>query len=71
MIMKIKVDLPDETMVHLNRMVQESNFSVADLVEVAVYNLVALWLRDKHLEESLVAFDDVDGCMGISGNKVK
>ena len=70
-VMRIEADIDDKAHEYLRRMADESKFSIEDLVEVAVYNLVALWLRDKHPEESLVSDDVVDGGMGISGDEDK
>ena len=43
-------------------MAEEAKLKVSDLGEIAIFNLVALWLRDKHPEESMVPDDGVDEC---------
>ena len=43
-------------------MAEEAKLKVSDLGEIAIFNLVALWLRDKHPEESMVPDDGMDEC---------
>ena len=43
----LEITLEDEAMASLDKMVQESGMDIADLAEIAVYNLIALWQRDK------------------------
>ncbi len=59
--MRIQIEIDDEARKHVEQMASESGFSVSDLVEIAIFNFVALWLRDKHPQQSLVADDGVDG----------
>ena len=54
------LSVEDEIGEYLERMGKEANRNVSDLVEIAIFNLVALWLRDKHPEESVVSDDGVD-----------
>jgi hypothetical protein len=42
----MKLNLQPETDTLLLRMAQEAHVSKADLAEIAVFNLVALWMKD-------------------------
>lgn len=46
----VKLSLDPEVDALLAQMSWESHMSKADLAEVAIFNLVALWMKDKHGE---------------------
>ena len=57
----MKLHLPPQTDAYLTCMAAEAHLSKADLVEAAVNNLIALWAKDKHEADFIVAFDAHDG----------
>lgn len=59
--MRVQVELPDEAYHHLLTMAHQAHLTVAEMVEIGAFNLVALWIRDKG---STVPLDTTDGLDG-------
>jgi hypothetical protein len=45
--LKYTVRLPGESQKILREMADEAGISIADLIEIATYNLIALYIKDK------------------------
>jgi len=45
--MKIRVDLNTETQLLLDEMAREANLTTKDLIKVAIFNLIALWMKER------------------------
>ena len=57
--MVIEIDLEREPGVLFKRMANEAGMGVSDLAKIAVYNLIALWQRDKGI--GIQPMDSHDG----------
>jgi hypothetical protein len=58
--MKIEVDLPDKAYQYLLQMARAAHLTVAEMVEIGAFNLVALWMREKNNPVPMDADDGVD-----------
>lgn len=60
--MSVKIHLQKEAVPLVRAMADEAGVSVADICEIAIYNLIAVWERDRGAGKIAVApFDAVDG----------
>ena len=59
--MKLRIKTRAESDIYLRQMAAEAQVSVEDLVEVAVYNLVALWVASREAGNALAAASFVAG----------
>jgi hypothetical protein len=50
--LKIRIKTDAEADRYLNEMSREASISVEDLAEVAVYNLIALWVQERKQVEA-------------------
>ena len=57
----MKLHLEPEADCLLAQMSWESGLSKVELAEVAVFNLIALWARDKHEKDFVISMDAHDG----------
>jgi hypothetical protein len=53
--MKMKIKTASESDRYLRQMAQEAQVSVEDLVEIAVYNLISLWIDSRKNGNPLAA----------------
>ena len=59
--LSIRINLEDKAIILLRQMAQEAGIGAADLAKIAVYNLIALWQRDKGIGiQPLDSHDGVD-----------
>jgi hypothetical protein len=65
-IVSVKLSLDSKTDAMLAQMSWESGLSKVDLAEIAVFNLVALWMKDKHEADYAVPMAAHDG-VDVSG----
>ena len=60
--MHVRVNIQKEAAPALRQMAHEAGIGIHDMVEVAVYNLIALWQRDRGIgTQPLDATDALDG----------
>jgi len=59
--MLVRVELPDEAYHHLLTMASQARLTVAEMVQIGAFNLVALWIREKGTTVPLDATDGMDG----------
>ena len=57
--LSIRINLEDKALLLLRQMAQEAGLGAADLAKIAVYNLIALWQRDKGI--GIQPMDSHDG----------
>ena len=59
--LSIRINLEDKAVILLRQMANEAGMGAADLAQIAVYNLIALWQRDKGIGvQPLDSHDGVD-----------
>ena len=60
--MKVRINLEHEATSLVRQMAEEAGLSVSFLCEVAIYNLIALWQKDRRIGiEPLDTHDGMDG----------
>ena len=58
--MKYRINIPREAQSMLQAMAQEAGVDVNSLIEISVYNLIALWVKDKDKSDYIQPFDSND-----------
>ena len=56
-LMRVTIDLPDEAYRHLLTMARQAHITVAEMVAIGAFNLVALWMVEKNITIPMDADD--------------
>ena len=55
--MRVQIELEAKDILYLEQMAKEGNTDIPFLVHVAVYNLIALWMKDRDINTEKVSAD--------------